>query len=108
MAGLEQITNTLPSLGKALAEGRQLGPWLSHQFALFTPETLEERAVHFRCRCDERRLHLLLLHLPLADLEEMRDNGPFPIQVNCHFCNEKYLFAQKALAEICREKEALT
>ena len=105
MADLEQMTNSLPSLGQALAEGWQIGPWLSRQFALFTPETLEERAVRFRCRCDARRMHLLLLHLPLADLEEMRDNGPFPIQAGCHFCNEKYLFTQKSLAELCREKE---
>lgn len=108
MAGMAQMTSTLPSLGQALAEGRKISPWLSHQFALFPPEVLEERAVHFRCRCDARRLHLLLLHLPLADLEEMHDNGPFPIQVGCHFCNEKYLFEQKALAEICRAKKSST
>jgi len=105
MADLEQITNSLPSLAKVLAEDRQLEPWLSHQFALFRPETLEERPVRFHCRCNEHRMHHLLLHLPLADLEEMHDNGPFPIQLSCHFCNQTYLFSRKELADICREKE---
>jgi molecular chaperone Hsp33 len=50
------------------------------------------------------RMRLLLLHLPLTDLEEMRDNGPFPVEVNCHFCNKQYLFDQKSLTTICQEK----
>ena len=108
LADLAQRTNTLPSLAKALTEDRHLEPWLSRQFALFSPETLEERPVRFHCRCDKFRMRHLLLHLPLADLEEMHDNGPFPIELNCHFCNQTYLFARKELAEICHEKEALT
>jgi molecular chaperone Hsp33 len=108
MASLELITNTLPSLSKALAEGWKIGPWLSQRFSPFLPQILEERPVHFRCRCDVKRMRLLLLHLPLADIVEMRDNGPFPIQVSCHFCNEQYLFEQKALAEICLEKQSRT
>ena len=105
---LEQKTQALPSLGKALAEGQQMWPWLTEQFAPFSPEMLEEHPVHFRCRCNDKRMRLLLLHLPLADLKEMHDNGPYPVQVKCHFCNEQYLFEQKALADICQEKLAFT
>lgn len=108
MATLEQKTRTLPSLGQALAEGRKTAPWLQEQFAPFHPDILEERSVHFHCRCNALRMRLLLLHLPLADLEEMRDNGPFPVQVSCHFCNEQYRFAQTTLADICQEKGSCT
>lgn len=107
MASLERKTNALPSLAGALAEDQKIDQWLNQQFSPFSPEVLQERPVHFQCRCDDKRMHLLLLHLPLTDIEEMRDNGPFPIQVSCHFCNEKYLFEKKALAEICREKQSL-
>ncbi len=106
MASLERKTRTLPSLGQALAEGGKTALWLQEQFAPFHPDILEERSVHFRCRCSALRMRLLLLHLPLADLEEMRDNGPFPVQVNCHFCNEQYRFEQTALADICQEKRS--
>lgn len=108
MASLEQRTNALPSLGQALAEDQKIDQWLSRQFSPFSPEVLEERPVHFHCRCDEKRMRLLLLHLPLTDIEEMRDNGPFPIQVSCHFCNEQYPFEQKTLADICLEKQSFT
>ncbi|MEK6202375.1 MAG: Hsp33 family molecular chaperone HslO [Desulfobulbaceae bacterium] len=108
MTGLEQRTNALPSLGKALADGQEIAPWLSRHFSPFSPEILEERPVHFRCRCNVKRMRLLFLHLPLADIMEMRDNGPFPIKLHCHFCNGQYLFEQKSLAEICLEKQSLT
>jgi len=107
-ASLDQKTQTLPSLGKALAEGRKMDSWLNEQFSAFPPDILEEHPVQFHCRCDAERIRLLLLHLPLADLEEMLANGPFPVQLACHFCSKQYLFDQKALADICREKQACT
>jgi molecular chaperone Hsp33 len=107
-ATLEQKTQTLPSLGKALAEGQQVNPWLMEQFAPFHPDILTERSVFFQCRCNMERMRLLLLHLPLTDLEEMRDNGPFPVEVSCHFCNKQYLFDQKILTTICQEKASFT
>jgi len=106
-ATLEQTTQTLPSLGKALAEGREMPPWLLEHFAPFSPDMLGPHPVQYRCRCDAERMRLLLLQLPLADLEDMRDNGPFPVSLTCHFCNRHYPFEQEALAEICREKQSL-
>ena len=107
-ASLDQKTQTLPSLGKALAEGRKMDSWLNEQFSVFPPEILEEHSVQFHCRCDAQQMRLLLLHLPLADLEEMRANGPFPVKVTCHFCNKQYLFDQRALADICQQKQSST
>lgn len=106
-ATLEHKTQNLPSLGKTLAEGREIHPWLVEQFAPFTPVMLGSHPVHYRCRCDAERMRLLLLQLSLADLEDMRDNGPFPITLVCHFCNQHYLFDQQAMADICREKQSL-
>ncbi|MDD3815293.1 MAG: Hsp33 family molecular chaperone HslO [Desulfocapsaceae bacterium] len=105
---LEQKTKNLPSLGKALARGQKISPWLHKQFAPFHLDILGEHPVHFYCRCDALRIRRLLLHLPLADLEEMRDNGPFPVQVSCHFCNKEYHFDQQTLTELCQEKRTCT
>jgi molecular chaperone Hsp33 len=105
-ANLEQQTQSLPSLGKALAEGHKIEPWLEEQLAPFLPVILEKKNIRYRCRCDAERMRLLLLHLSLADLEDMRANGPFPVTLTCHFCNQHYPFEQQALADICREKQA--
>jgi molecular chaperone Hsp33 len=107
-ATLEQKAQTLPSLGKALAQGSKVQPWLREQFAPLAPDMLETHPVHYRCRCNSTRMRLLLLQMPLADLEDMRDNGPFPITLTCHFCNQHYHFDQQALTDICREKQSLT
>ena len=107
-ASLDQKTQTLPSLGQALAEGRKIDSWLNEQFSVFSPDILGGHQVQFRCRCDAERMRLLLLQLPLADLEEMRDNGPFPVKLTCHFCSTEYLFDQKALVDICQEKQSST
>ncbi|MBV5306994.1 MAG: Hsp33 family molecular chaperone HslO [Desulfobulbaceae bacterium] len=107
-ASLEQQTQALPSLGKALAEGHKIEPWLEEQLAPFLPVILEKKTILYRCRCDAERMRLLLLHLSLADLEDMRANGPFPVTLTCHFCNQHYPFEQQALADICREKQAQT
>lgn len=108
MAAIEEHTQSLPSLGKALADGWKIGPWLLEQFSPFTPDILEEHPVHFQCRCNDQRMRLLLLHLPEADLKDLRDNGPFPVRVNCHFCSKQYLFDQDTLADIYQEKQAAT
>ena len=107
-AALDHKTRTLPSLGKALAEGRKVDLWLNEQFSTFSPAILEEHSIHFHCHCDAERMRLILLHLPLADLEEIRANGPFPVHLTCHFCSKQYLFDQKALVDICLEKQSCT
>ncbi len=106
-ADIEQKTRTLPSLAKALTEQQAVASWLHQQFSLFSLEMLTMKPVHFQCRCSEMHMRRLLLHLPLPDLEEMRDNGPFPVQLTCHFCTTLYPFDQGALEDICREKQAL-
>lgn len=106
-ANLEQRTQRLPSLAKALAEGGKIPFWLSDQFSPLVPDLLGAHPVRYRCRCDAERMRLLLLQLSLADLEDMRANGPFPVTLTCHFCNQHYHFDQQALADICREKQLL-
>jgi len=103
-AHLEQTTLTLPALGEALAQGQHVEPWMAEQFVDFQPMKVGEKAFQFQCRCNEEKMRLLLLHLPRIDLEEIRDNGPFPVQLTCHFCNRHYLFEQSALTQICQEK----
>lgn len=102
---LQQRVTTLPPLGEALVKGQSASSWLLTHFSNHSPEILAEKQIILHCRCNEERMRRLLLHLALADLEDMRDNGPFPLQITCHFCNREYSFTQQQLAEICQEKE---
>lgn len=102
---LKQRVSTLPHLSQALVEGQSVTPWLLEQFVTFKPEILAKKTILMHCRCNQQRMSRLLLHLSLVDLEDMRDNGPFPIQTTCHFCNRNYSFAQQDLAALCEEKQ---
>jgi molecular chaperone Hsp33 len=42
----------------------------------------------------------LLALLPVQDLKDLRDNGPFPIQMRCHNCNTAYEFSREEIQEI--------
>jgi molecular chaperone Hsp33 len=38
--------------------------------------------------------------LKLEDLEDMAANGPFPIEIRCHYCNTVYSFSQEEMTGI--------
>ncbi len=105
-ADIEQKIHSLPALAQALAAGTAIQPWLREQFPTTSLEMLATTTVRYQCRCSNTRMRRLLAHLSLPDLEEMRDFGPFPVQLTCHFCSTVYSFDQEDLADICREKEA--
>ncbi len=104
-ADIEQKYHNLPSLAQALATGTAIQPWLHEQFPTTSLEMLATTTVRYQCRCSNTQMRRLLAHLPLPDLTEMRDFGPFPVQLTCHFCSTIYSFDQEDLADICREKE---
>jgi molecular chaperone Hsp33 len=52
------------------------------------------------CHCSRERLQRLLMLLPIQDLKDLHDNGPFPVQMRCHNCNTPYEFSREAIQEI--------
>ena len=35
---------------------------------------------------------VLLTLLPIDELKDIRDKGPFPLEMCCHYCNTRYQF----------------
>ena len=52
------------------------------------------------CHCKRERVRNLLAMLPVDELEDMRDNGPFPIETTCRHCNTPYDFSRREIREI--------
>ena len=52
------------------------------------------------CHCNKDRLNSVLAMLPIEDLKDIRDNGPFPLEMRCHFCNTAYDFAEEDIRKI--------
>ncbi|HSV91838.1 MAG TPA: Hsp33 family molecular chaperone HslO, partial [Desulfobacterales bacterium] len=99
-AELEALVLGFPSLGEAFAEGRSAEDVVREVFAAHAPRFLEDRRVEFMCHCNRDRLRRMLAMLPAADLAELRDTGPFPIELRCHNCGTPYEFAQGEIREI--------
>lgn len=99
-AALEASVLGFPSLGEVFAGGRLPGAVALEEFAAYAPRLLDDRRVEFMCHCTRERLRRLLTLLPIQDLKDLRDNGPFPIQMRCHNCNTPYEFSREEIREI--------
>jgi molecular chaperone Hsp33 len=97
---LEALVLGFPSLGEVFAGGRRPEDVVTEVFAAFAPKFLAGRRVEFMCHCNRERLRNVLMMLPIADLEDLRDNGPFPLEMRCHNCATAYAFTQAEIEGI--------
>ena len=97
---LEQLIWSLPSPGEAFSKGRDVEQFLNSEFRDFTVKILAQRRVEFMCHCNRAKVRSLLTLLPVDELKDMLDNGPFPIETACRHCNTTYEFSRREIREI--------
>ncbi len=103
MTELENIVSKLPSLGQFVEERGTAKELLVGHFSHLAPEPLASSTVAFVCSCSRERLQRVLLSLPAKDRADLTENGPFPMEMLCHYCGKKYLFEQRDLKELFSE-----
>ncbi|TCT14342.1 molecular chaperone Hsp33 [Natranaerovirga pectinivora] len=54
-------------------------------------QILEKVPTKYHCNCHREKVEKALISVGRKDLQEMIDEGK-PVELNCHFCNEKYEF----------------
>jgi molecular chaperone Hsp33 len=99
-AQMEKSILALPSIGKCLSEGMTPRALISDYFSDHTPRFLADHRIEFMCRCNVQRLENLICLLPIDELKDMADNGPFPLEVHCHNCNTPYAFSRSDLQKL--------
>lgn len=92
---LDARVRSLPSLGKLVADGADAEELIEEHFADFEPVVAGHRAVNFYCHCSKERFGRFLAAMPLEEIRDIRDNGPFPLQTRCHNCNTIYEFTRE-------------
>ena len=97
---LEQLIWDFPSPGKEFSKGREVEQLLNDEFKDFSPKILAQRRVEFICHCNREKVRSLLTMLPVDELKDMLDNGPFPIETTCRHCNTAYEFHRREIREI--------
>jgi molecular chaperone Hsp33 len=97
---LETLVTGLPSIGERFAAGVSPPDFIREAFEAHPVEFLADYRVEFMCHCNREKIENMLLLLPVDDLKDIRDNGPFPLEIKCHHCNTDYHFEKDELVEI--------
>jgi molecular chaperone Hsp33 len=103
VSSLENRASHLPSLGTAFAEGEEPETLILKNFKELDPQFLGDHRVEFMCHCNHDRVENMLRMLPTADLKDMAENGPFPVEIKCHHCATPYRFNKEDLSRIMGE-----
>ncbi len=100
LADLEKLVAGLPSIGERFAAHVSAPDLVEEAFSIHQPKFLADYRVDFMCHCNRDKIENMLMMLPVTDLKDIRDNGPFPLEIKCHHCNTDYLFEKDELVEI--------
>ena len=97
---LEQRVVHLPSLGEVFTEDKEPETLVREIFNKYSPRFLADRRIEFMCHCNREKIHSLLMLLPIDDLTDLRDRGPYPVEIRCHHCNTAYHFSRDDIQEV--------
>ncbi|BBO66982.1 33 kDa chaperonin [Desulfosarcina alkanivorans] len=87
----EQVVG-LPSIGDILARGTAPEQFIRNHLGDHSPRFIDRREVGFVCHCSRDQIRNVLTLLPIDELKDIREKGPFPIEICCHHCNTRYAF----------------
>jgi len=103
-AELEKLVIKFPSLGEVFAKGQEPEALIHAVFCKYTPLFLANKRIEFMCHCSPERLRSVLMMLPIEELKDIRDKGPFPLEMRCHYCNTLYHFDKEVIQQIYRQR----
>ncbi len=94
----EVITKLEVKLGKLTSITELLDKEMTPEMILedllgeFGMEILETSPTEFKCNCSRERVEKAVISVGKKDITEMIEDNK-PIEVNCHFCSEHYMFS---------------
>jgi len=97
---LEKLVFQLPSIGYTFSKGIEPIALISDAFKELSPEFLGNYRVEFMCHCSEDKIKEMLEILSAADLKDILDNGPFPVEIRCNNCNTLFQFSEMDIRTI--------
>jgi len=99
-ASLAERVTGLPSLGEEFTTDSDPQSLVAKTFKDYAPQFLANHRIELMCHCNRDKVRSLLTLLPIDELKDMRDNGPFPLEMCCHYCNTRYHFSREDLQQI--------
>lgn len=102
LARLEEKAHALDSMGEAVNQEGFPEQWIQQNYGGYGPRLLNQRGVEFMCHCNRQRIVTMLTMLKREDLMELAQNGPFPVELRCHYCSTRFNFSQNELLKIAQ------
>ena len=93
---LEDNLKHVTSVTGMLEEGKTPEQILETLLEGFDIEINDRIPTQFHCNCSKERVEKALISIGKKEIKEMIDEGK-EIELNCHFCNKKYLFSVEEL-----------
>jgi molecular chaperone Hsp33 len=102
---LEDIISKLPSPGALMAEKQDPQEIIKTYFQSFGPKFLIDERIEFFCRCNKEKIANYISILPMDDLRDIAENGPFPLETRCHNCNTVYHYTKEDIMAIFEKRK---
>jgi len=90
LSKVEVAFKTLPSLGSWFSEGNKIDDLVYGLFREFKPAIAVHRSIKYDCPCTEEMYINYIRSLPKNQLDDIKKNGPDPLEVICHNCGSVY------------------
>lgn len=100
---LEENLKSLDSVTNMLDGGDTPETMLSKVLNGLDIEFTGTKSCEYKCNCSRQRLERVMLSLGKKELDEMIKEGK-PVEVECHFCNTKYVFTPEELANLMEQQ----
>lgn len=101
ITALENKLSTVSSITSMLDAGMTPENILEELFEGLSLDIMDKVPTAFSCNCSRERVEKALISVGKSEIQSMIDDNE-PIEMNCHFCNTKYVFEVEELKRLLK------
>ena len=96
---LQEKSQSLPSVGKALSEGKTIEQYCNENFASWGIKKLADEITGFSCPCSKESYRSFIARLPEKEKQAILQDNKWPLEIECFNCGTKYSFTENEVRE---------
>ena len=97
---LQVKSTALPSVGKAISQGKPIAEYMQENFAEFGIRMLSSEPLGFSCPCTREHFKTFLGRMPGDEKEAIIRDDKFPLELECLNCGTKYSFDKPEIEKL--------
>ena len=105
ISALEKNIDGILPITEMLNRGMSLDDICNVALKGFNPQLLDEASVEYRCNCSKKRVEQALISVGKEELEKIAEEEQ-TTQVECHFCDKKYVFTNEEIKNLINNSES--